>query len=230
MIARIEFVDAVFLLDDFRTVHSQPGFARQNDIARQPCSQRQAAKTADRAGSEADHRGMLSQCQDGGHDLGGGGQAQVGLLQADAACLKQNDRAGRDSLQVVRTGQIEGGRHFFAGHLSDAASLKCALERHHHCCLSRDLSLHHHTAIVRLWGDTLHRKPGRLHAIEWADQLARCSRIEERRGPLPRVELNEALPVDETRIVSLAAHRSLASTACSRRSITLPGVAPASLI
>ena len=44
------------------------------------------------------------------------------------------------------------------------------------------------------------------------------------------LKLDETLPVDELDLATLVAHCSLASTACSRRSMTLPGVAPASLI
>src|SRR4029077_3443173 len=196
----------------------------------QSCSERHSAEAADRTGRKTNHRGMISQYQNGGHELGACREAKVGLLKTHAAGLEQNHRIGRYAFLVVGAGQIESGSHLFAGNLSRAAALKGALERNNDCCLPCDFSLHHYTAIVCLWRDALHRQPGRFHAIEGAKQLARCARIEERRGPLPCVEFDKALPVDEVRVISFVAHRSLTSTACSRRSWTLPGVAPASLI
>src|ERR1700733_13419338 len=173
---------------------------------------------------------MLSEGKNGGHDLGDCPQPQVGLLKADATGFKQNHGAGRQALLAVGTSQIKSGSHLLARNLSHAAALKCAFERNHHRCLSRDLSLHHHTAIVFLRGDVLDREPGRFNAIEGAHQLARCSLIEESRGPSPCVKFKKALPVEKSCSVSAGDHCSLTSTACSRRNITLPGVPPASLI
>src|SRR6267378_2736283 len=229
-ITRVEFFHPVLLFDHLGTVHSESSFACHNHIAGKSCSERHSPEAANRAGGETDHRGMFSQCQNGGHELGNCRQAKIGLLQTHAAGLEQNHRAGRYTFLVVGTGQIESGSHLFAGNLSHAAALKGALERNNDCCLPGNFSFHHHTAIICLWRDALHRQPGRFHAIEGAKQLARCSRIEERRGPLPCVEFDKALPVDEVCVISLVAHRSLTSAACSRRSWTLPGVAPASLI
>src|SRR6267378_5541208 len=229
-ITRVEFFHPVLLFDHLGTVHSESSFACHNHIAGKSCSERHSPEAANRAGRETDHRSMFSQCQNGGHELGNYRQAKIRLLKTHTTGLEQNHCAGPYALLVIGTGQIEGGSHLCAGHLSDAPALKGALERNNDCCLPRDLSFHHHTAIVFLWGDALHREPRRFHAVEGAKQLARCSRIEERFGPLPCVEFYETLPVDEPCVISFVAHRSLTSTACSRRSWTLPGVAPASLI
>jgi hypothetical protein len=173
---------------------------------------------------------MLPQYQNGGHDFCDCRLAKIGLLKTHTAGLEQNHRAGQYAFLVVGTGEVESGSHLSARHLSQAAALKGSFEGNYHCRLSPDLSFYHDTAIVFLWRDALYREPGRFHTIEGANQLARRSRVEERFGPRPRVELNKALSVDKVRTISLAAHRSLASTACSKRNWTLPGVPPASLI
>src|SRR4029077_11594001 len=115
----------------------------------------------------------------------------------------------RYAFLVVDTGQVESGSHFSARHLSQAADLKSSLEGNYHCCLPPDLSFHHNTAVVFLWRDALHREPGRFHTIEGTKQLARCSRIEERFGPLSCVELDNALQVDDVSTVASVAVVSL---------------------
>src|SRR5258707_741874 len=119
-IARVEFFDAVLLLDHLRTVHSESSFARHNDVACEPCSERHSSEAADRAGGETDHRSMFSQCQNGGHELGDYRQAKIRLLKTHTTRLEQNHCAGPYALLVIGTGPIEGGSHLCAGHLSAA--------------------------------------------------------------------------------------------------------------
>src|SRR6266481_2803217 len=230
VIARVEFVDSGLLFDHFWPVHSKSSFACHNDIAAEACGERHASEASDSAGRNTDYGGMLPQYQNGGHDFCDCRFAKIGLLKTHTAGLEQNHRASRYAFLVVDAGQVESGSHFSARHLSQAAALKSSLEGNYHCCLPPDLSFHHHTAVVFLWRDALHREPGRFHTIEGTKQLARYSRIEERFGPLSCVEFDKALPVDEVCVIFFVAHRSLTSTACSRRSWTLPGVPPASLI
>src|SRR5271154_6278977 len=173
---------------------------------------------------------MLSQGKYGGHDLGDCRQAEVGLLKTDAAGLEKNNSAGRCAPLAVGTGQIESGSHFFARHLAHASTLERTLERYNHRRLPRDFSLHHYTAVVFLRGYVLNGEPGRLDAIKRTKQFPRCSHIEESCGTSAGVELKKTLPVEKARSVSRGDHCSLSSTACSRRSMTLPGVPPASLI
>src|SRR5258708_24374972 len=88
-IARVEFFDAVLLLDHLRTVHSESSFARHNDVACEPCSERHSSEAADRAGGETDHRSMFSQCQNRGHELGDYPPATSPLLTTHTTALAQ---------------------------------------------------------------------------------------------------------------------------------------------
>ena len=63
-VARIEFFNAIFLLNDFRAIHSQPRLAGHHDVARQPGDQTHAAETTDRSGRQADEeRGVAERAR-----------------------------------------------------------------------------------------------------------------------------------------------------------------------
>src|SRR5580692_8114274 len=216
-VAGIELVDAGLLLDHLGAVQSQARLPRHDDVARKSSSERHSAETPDSTGHHTDDRGVAPQAQDGCHDFRNGREAEVGFLQAYAACLEQHHGGGRYSLLAVGTGEVEGRSQLRAGNLAQAAALKRPFQRHYHDGTSGYLSFHHNTTVVRLWGHSLQRQPWRLDAIEGAEQLSRSPRIEQCAGPLARMQFDEAAPVDASNVVSCSAHDSLASTACSRR-------------
>src|SRR4029077_5412767 len=119
--------------------------------------------------------------------------------------------------------------HFGAGYLADAATLEGSFERNGYCWSSADFPFDHDAAIIRLWRHALFDEPWRLNAIEGADELLPSTFIEEALSTGTSVQLDKAPTVDEIGNKSWRPHCSI-TTACSRRSNTLPGVAPASLM
>jgi hypothetical protein len=99
-------------------------------------------------------------------------ESKVGFLKTDPTGLEKNHRASRCSFLAVGIGQIESGSHLLSRHLSHAPALKRSFERNDHRCVARNLSFHHHTAVVFLGCDALHREPRGFHAVEGSKQFA----------------------------------------------------------
>lgn len=171
-VARIEFFNAIFLLNDFRAIHSQPRLAGHHDVARQPGDQTHAAETTDRSGRQADDRSAASQNEHGIHDLGNRREAEVRLLEPHAAGLQQDHRAGRSAVLAILGGQFEGGGHLRARHFSHASALEGAIEGRDDCGLSGNFSFDDDAAVVGLRGNALRREPRGLETIKRPEQLA----------------------------------------------------------
>src|SRR5262245_11374778 len=171
-------------------------------------------------------------------DLGDHGLAEVGLLQANAAGLEQKHRQDRLAALPVAPRERQCGRDLARRHLPHASALERALDRQDQGGPAGELPARDDDAVIRLGHDPLERKPGRFYVVERAKQLAKRTGIEERPGALARPHLDDtparqeavaALPGDRV-LMALLHHERTSSAACSSRNVTVPGVAPKSLI
>ena len=182
---------------------------------------------------------MPAECDDLGVDLGDHGLAEVGLLEPDAAGFQQQHRQDRFAGLAVASRERERACDLAAGDFSQAAPLERPLDRHDHGGFAREFPARDDDAVIGLGHDPLERKPGGFQAIERAKQLAEATGIKERLGTLARSHLDDAPPRQEAvaalrggRIgtVFRRRHGFTSSPACSSRNVTVPGVAPKSLI
>src|SRR5271154_7104094 len=214
-VRRIKLLYSGLLFDHFRTVQTESRFRRHHDVARKPRRQGHAAETSDGARDYRDDWSMLPQRQDGRHHFGDSIESQVGFLQAHAACFEQQDRDRFLTVLRISSCEIEGGRHLGARDLGHAARLEPSFKCNNDGRLTSDRAFENNAAIIELWCDALLGQPRRFH------QALR---------PRSGIQFDKALPQDKFWNHRCIAHDSIPSTACSSRSITLPGVAPASLI
>ncbi len=167
------------------------------------------------------------------------GLAEIGLLQANSAGFEQKHRQDRLAALAIMPRQREGARDFAGGDLAHAAALEGSFDRHDHGRPAAELPAGDDDTVIRLGHDALERKPRGFHPVERAEQLAEAARIENGLGALPRPHLDDALTPQETIpalfgdgiIVACGVHHDrTSSAACSSRNVTVPGVAPKSLI
>src|SRR6202451_2756486 len=229
-VRRIKLLYSGLLFDHFRTVQTESRFRRHHDVARKPRRQGHAAETSDGARDYRDDWSRLPQRQDGRHHFGDSIESQVGFLQTHTACFEQQDRDRFLTVLRISSCEIEGGRHLSARDLAHAARLEPSFKCNDDGRLTGDRAFENNAAIIELWCDALLGQPGRFDPVEWADQLAPGTRIHQALRPRSGIQFDKALPQDKFWNHRCIAHDSITSTARSSRSITLPGVAPASLI
>ena len=135
--------------------------------------------------------------------------------------------------------QRECGRDLAGGNFPHAAALERPLDRHDHGGLASELTARNDDTVIRLGHDPLKRKPGRFQPVERAEQLAEAAWIENRPDAFSRPHLDDAQARQETlaallgdRVIAVCGvyHDRASSAACWSRSVTVPGVAPKSLI
>src|ERR1700733_1905368 len=239
LVASVELVDASLLLDCLRAVQFKPRLREDHQIAAQPRRDRHAAKTTDHAVDDADDRHLAAQRNDFGMDLSDDGLAEISLLQANTASFQQKHWQDRLATLAVAPRQPEGASDFAGGNFSHATPLECSLDRHDHGRPATELPSRDDNTVIRLRNNSFKREPRGFHSIERAEQLAEAARIKNRLSALARPHLDDALALQEAipalfgdRIVVVCGvhHDRASSAACSRRKVTVPGVAPKSLI
>src|SRR4029077_18634486 len=130
-------------------------------------------------------------------------------------------------------------RDLAGGNFAHAAALECSLDRHDQRGLAGELPARNDDTVIGLGHNSLQWKPRGFHAIKRTKQFVEGTDIEKRSSALACPHLNDALAREET-VTALFGNRIVevcglhcertSSAACSRRNVTVPGVAPKSLI
>jgi hypothetical protein len=91
-VARIELVDARFLLDHFGAVHAEPSLLGRDEIRAQRRRERHPTEAADHACNHADDRHVAAQRDDRRLNFGDDRKPEIRFLQTHAAGLEHDDR------------------------------------------------------------------------------------------------------------------------------------------
>ena len=192
-VARIVFLNAGFLFDHLRAVEAEARLTRHQQVAAQARCDAHAAKAADRARRDADHRAVLTQRSDACMDLSDGGEAKVGLLQPHAARLKDDHSARGNAVAVVFRRQLQRACDLGAGDLTHAAALEGAFNGEHHGGLAAKRAACDDHTIIGLRDDALARQPRGGQLLERIKQFTEGARVEQRDGSTARIAFDKAV-------------------------------------
>src|SRR3984885_9403167 len=130
--------------------------------------------------------------------------------------------------------KLQRARNLGARNLAHTAALIGALDCRYQSGSAGQCASRQHDSVVRLRDDPLQGQPRRLDAIEGTQHFTERARIENGARALARVHFNKAVALEKTPVSGpccrIAVHARKPSAACAKRSITVPGVAPKSLI
>ena len=156
-VSGVEFGDAGLLLDNLRPVQAQTSDFGADQHAAQSRGDSHSAETTDAPSDHADDRDELAQFDDCGMHLADRKDAEVGLLQADAAGVEHEHRSHDAAAPRIAQRMFQRTGDLRTVYLADRTALIVALDRQHDGLLAVDQATRHDDAVVALRHDTLGR-------------------------------------------------------------------------
>ena len=125
-------------------------------------------------------------------NIGDGGKAQIGFLQAHAAGFQAQHRLGRNAVAVIFRRQLKGGGHFRAGDFAHAAALEGTFDGNDYRRLAVNGAFCDDHTVVGLRDDALRAEPRGHNAVKGIQQFAIAAVIQQGAGAFTGAEFNKA--------------------------------------